>query len=153
MTSPEGNDKPEASDETTEAADGRHGIGRRLREAVGGGGEMVTGTADTVTGVQFRRQFEDFTDTVTTTVVGMHRDQAKLGEHQAELRERLNALEAAYKPSDPTPLLAELQERLDLLERAEVAGKIGGTPSLAIVFSVVAALALALSVVAVVRTF
>ena len=41
---------------------------------------------DRVTSAEFRRQFEEFTNVVTTTVLGIHRD-------QSELRERLTRVE------------------------------------------------------------
>ena len=62
------------------------GVLGRIRGAFGAAGEGVVGAVDTVTGAGFREQFEDFTDAVTATVVGVHQD-------QAELRERLSRLE------------------------------------------------------------
>jgi thioredoxin reductase len=76
----------------------RPGIRDRLRGAVRGTTERVTGAADTITGVQFRKQFEDFTDAVTTAVVGVHRD-------QADLRERLAKLETASTRSGASGLI------------------------------------------------
>ena len=76
----------------------RLGIRNRLRQAVGAAGERAMGAADTVTGVRFRRQFEDFTDAVTTAVVGVHRD-------QADLRDRVERLETAKQPGGMPPLV------------------------------------------------
>ena len=58
----------------------------RFRDTFGAAREGVIGTVDTVTGVAFREQFEDFTDAVTTAVVGVHQD-------QVEVRDRLTRLE------------------------------------------------------------
>ena len=66
------NGEPETSQEAPEESSGKAGIGERFRASIRSAGESVTGTADTITGVQFRRQFEDFTDAVTTAVVGVH---------------------------------------------------------------------------------
>ena len=72
------NGEPETSQEAPEESSGKAGIGERFRASIRSAGESVTGTADTITGVQFRRQFEDFTDAVTTAVVGVHQDQGAL---------------------------------------------------------------------------
>ena len=138
-----GNDDPETSAETRDSDTRRPGIGDRLRETVRAAGEGVTGTADTITGVQFRRQFEDFTDAVTTAVVGVHRD-------QAELRNQLDELENARKSDNTPQQIAALREQQD---RLETSGRSGGTSPLVIVFGVVATLALALGIIAVLRTF
>ena len=61
-----------------DADQGNRGIGSRIRGAARGARDRVTGAADTITGVQFRRQFEEFTNAVTRTVVGVHRDQSEL---------------------------------------------------------------------------
>ncbi len=161
-----GNDAPETSADAQDSNSRRPGIGDRLRETVRATGEGITGTADTITGVQFRRQFEDFTDAVTTTVVGVHRDQEKLQERtdklesetievqrtQGELRERVDRLESTEKSLDTAPLVANLQGRLEMLETSKTSGKTGTSP-LVIVFGVVATLALALGIIAVLRTF
>ena len=76
----QGSTAPERPEEASDGATRNSGMGGRLQQAVGAVGERVTGTADTITGVQFRRQFEDFTDAVTTAVVGVHRDQGELQE-------------------------------------------------------------------------
>jgi len=41
---------------------------------------------DRLTGAEFRRQFEEFSNVVTTTVMGIHRD-------QSELKDRLASIE------------------------------------------------------------
>ena len=49
---------------------------------------------DRLTGAEFRRQFEDFTNVVTSTVLGIHRD-------QSELSDRLTRIEQT-RPSNPS---------------------------------------------------
>lgn len=150
------NSAPQTPPETGDDTARRPGLGDRLRDAVGSVGETVTGTADTITGLQFRKQFEDFTDAVTTAVVGVHRD-------QGDLRERVDALETA-RQADPTPQqVAELQGRVDSLESAdttperaakpEKSGPAKGRSPLVIAFGVVSVLALLLAILALVRTF
>ena len=134
------NNEPETSLEAQEDRPTKPRIGERFRESIRSAGESVTGTADTVTGVQFRRQFEDFTDVVTTAVVGVHRDQALL-------RERLEELEATDNVNDISQQIAELRERL------ETSGKSNRPSPLVIVFGIVSALALVLSIIALASTF
>ena len=86
----ESNTEQEANSESQETETGRTGIWGSVRQGVRVARERAVGTADTITGVQFRRQFEDFTDAVTTTVVGVHRD-------QEELQERTDKLEQNQK--------------------------------------------------------
>ena len=49
---------------------------------------------DRLTGTEFRRQFEDFSNVVTSTVLGIHRD-------QSELSDRLTKIEQT-RPSNPS---------------------------------------------------
>lgn len=150
------NSAPQTPPETGDDTARRPGLGDRLRDAVGSVGETVTGTADTITGLQFRKQFEDFTDAVTTAVVGVHRD-------QGDLRERVDALESA-RQSDPTPQqVAELQGRVDALEAAgatperaakpEKPGQANRRSPLTVAFGLVSVLALLLAILALARTF
>ena len=150
------NSAPQTPPETGDDTARRPGLGDRLRDAVGSVGETVTGTADTITGLQFRKQFEDFTDAVTTAVVGVHRD-------QGDLRERVDELESA-RQSDPTPQqVAELQGRVDALEAAgatperaakpEKPGQANRRSPLTVAFGLVSVLALLLAILALARTF
>ena len=68
----------EMEEQVSEEEVQRPGISDRLRAVAGRVSERAIGTADTVTGVRFRQQFEDFTEAVTTAVVGVHRDQAEM---------------------------------------------------------------------------
>ena len=89
----------EMEEQVSEEEVQRPGISDRLRGVAGRVSERATGTADTITGVRFRQQFEDFTEAVTTAVVGVHRD-------QAEMRERMDGLGTGGKPrSTPLPLI------------------------------------------------
>ena len=65
-----------------------------LRGAVDSARQAFARSFDRLTGTEFRRQFEEFTSVVTTTVLGVHRD-------QSELRERLARVEhsAQEEPS------------------------------------------------------
>ena len=72
------------------------GIGGRLRGAARGAREQITGTADVVTGVQSRRQWEAFTDAVTRTVIGVHRDQEELRKAHWELEAQHEALRQEF---------------------------------------------------------
>ena len=49
---------------------------------------------DRLTGTEFRRQFEEFSNVVTSTVLGIHRD-------QSELSDRLAIIEKT-RPSNPS---------------------------------------------------
>lgn len=129
---------PQTPQETGDDAARRPGLGDRLRDAVGSVGETVTGATDTITGLQFRKQFEDFTDAVATAVVGVHRD-------QGDLRERVDALESARPAA-----AAELPEKV---AKPEKSGKAKGRSPLTIAFGMVSALALLLAILALARTF
>ena len=50
---------------------------------------------DRLTGSEFRRQFEEFSNVVTTTVLGIHRDQSELSDRLARI-ERIQS-------SSPSP--------------------------------------------------
>ena len=106
------------------------GVLGRIRGAFGAAGEGVVGAVDTVTGAEFREQFEAFTDAVTTTVVGVHQD-------QAALKESLSRLEARVHQDQ-----AELRERLSRLEqRSPLSGWV-------VAFGVVSVLALVAGILA-----
>ena len=62
-------------------------IDGRLRGAARVTRDRLTGTADVLTGVQSRREWEEFTDAVTRTVIGIHRDQNELRKAQGELNQ------------------------------------------------------------------
>ena len=72
------------------------GIGGRQRGAARRAGERITGTADVITGIQSRRQWEAFTEAVTRTVIGVHRDQEELRKTQGELETQYEALRQEF---------------------------------------------------------
>lgn len=135
------NIEPEEGSESQESDSGRSGIGRRLREGVGAARERIVGTADTITGVQFRRQFEDFTDAVTTAVVGVHRD-------QGELQERADKLDAEV--IEVQRIQEELRERVDKLDQNQNSKL---PTALVIAFGIMSGLALIIGIISLVRTF
>ena len=99
------NKAPAGEPQETVSNDGesrRSRIAGRLRDSFGTARDGLAGTVDTVTGTAFREQFEDFTDAVTTTVVGVHQD-------QAEIRERLTLLEQRSEPTAIPMAYAELK--------------------------------------------
>ena len=75
---------------------------RGLRESVGSARQAFARSFDRVTGAEFRRQFEEFTNVVTTTVLGIHRD-------HSELRDRLEKVQGSIQaePSS-TPVTQKL---------------------------------------------
>ena len=122
--------------------DTSRGIGDRIRGAARGARDRVTGAADTITGVQFRRQFEEFTDAVTRAVIGVHQDQSALKDAQADLGAKQTDLEAQL-----TTLRAE-QEKL----RREFE-KFQDPRALIFGFGAIAVAALVLGVISLWRTF
>ena len=60
-----------------------------LRGTLGTARQAVTRSFDRLTGAEFRREFEEFTTVVTTTVLGVHSDQSELRGRLARLEERL----------------------------------------------------------------
>ncbi len=71
-------------------------MGERLRGVARGARERIAGTADVITGIQSRRQWEAFTDAVTRAVIGVHRDQEELRKAQGELETRHEALSQEF---------------------------------------------------------
>lgn len=53
--------------------------GRRIGDLTGAASGAFGRSFDRLTGAEFRRQFEEFTNAVSTTVVGVHRKQEELG--------------------------------------------------------------------------
>ncbi len=137
----ESNTEQEANSESQETETGRTGIWGSVQQGVRVDRERAVGTTDTITGVQFRRQFEDFTDAVTTTVVGVHRD-------QEELQERTDKLDSEVIEVQRTQ--GELRERVDKLEQNQ---KFILPPALVIAFGIMSGLALIIGVISLVRTF
>ncbi len=113
---PEGNDLVDEAPKGDEApeAEGRRGVMGRLRGALGSGGKSVVGTYDTVTGAKFQKQFNEFTDAVTTTVIGVHQSQEEQLKKLALLEERLNdAMEMRQELQALLERTTSLEERLN----------------------------------------
>lgn len=60
---------------------------RRLRKAVDAAKEAVSKRVDVATGSEFRNDFEEFTDAVTTSVVGMHGDITDIASRLSQLED------------------------------------------------------------------
>ena len=73
---------------------------RGLRGTVGSAREAFASSLGRVSGTEYRRQFEQFTNVVQTTVVGIHRD-------QLELNKRLEKVE---RPTPATPAARPTQK-------------------------------------------
>ena len=71
-------------DQATEALD--QASGGRLRSGVDATKEKVADAGSTVTGKKIQQQLEDFTEVVSTAVIGVHRDQRNLRDEQTHLR-------------------------------------------------------------------
>lgn len=123
-----------------------------LRGTFGSAREVIGGSLDKVSGTAFRRQFEQFTNVVETTVVGIHRDQSEL-DKRLENTERL--MKAAQTTVDGIRRdRQELDKRLEKLERSTPAVP-PTSPSqkrivVALVFSVTAVILAIVAVVVVV---
>ena len=109
-------DNPEGEERT-------RGFMGRLQSTLDAAKERVGDTAGTVTGKKFRQQFEEFTNVVTTTVVGVHQDQAglrdtlsRLEQDQAGLRDTLSRLEQDQDELRAT--LSRLEQDQDELRAA-----------------------------------
>ncbi|MCZ6539209.1 MAG: hypothetical protein O6922_05230, partial [Chloroflexi bacterium] len=67
-----------------------------LRGTFGSAREAIGSSLDKVSGTEYRRQLEQFTNVVQTTIVGIHRD-------QQELDKRLEKLERSMLAEPATP--------------------------------------------------
>ena len=121
------------------------GILDRARGAIGSAAHRVRRSAEVMSGADIRR-FEEFTDAATTAVIGVHRDQAELGERLAATEQSLDELQQGQAK------LAKSLTRVEhsILARAESEGSRAASRSRwTIAFGVVSAVALLLSIVAV----
>ena len=50
-----------------------------------------------LTGAEFRRQFEEFSNVVTTTVLGIHRDQSELSDRLARIEQTQSSISSANR--------------------------------------------------------
>ncbi len=84
--------RPDTADQQTNA-EGDTDLGG-LRDTLSSARRAFGRSFDPLTGAEFRRLFEEFSNVVTTTVLGIHRD-------QEELSDRLMRLEQ-NQPSSPS---------------------------------------------------
>ena len=93
---PESREEPQTGDQQAPGKEDETAEDGGLRGTVDSARQAFARSFDKLTGTEFRRQFEEFTTVVTTTVLGVHRD-------QSELRERLARVEdsAQEEPSRP----------------------------------------------------
>ena len=113
MSSERPNSEPQDEDPEGAVSDSeRSGVLGWVQGTAAGARDRATGVADAMTGADVRRQFEDFTDVVTTAVIGVHHD-------QEVLRQRLTAAEEAVATTryDQEVLL----QRLTAAEEAAIA--------------------------------
>ena len=128
----------ENTEDTSDGSDAQTRSQReRLGDAVGSARQAFSTSFDRLTGREFRRQFEEFANVVTTTILGLHRD-------NDELKIRIDKIqsskkELASRPSRP-PEAANtgIERRTIVLHLLPVALSVG---------------ALILGAVAILRTF
>ena len=72
---------------TDDEAEEVRGITDRLRSVR----ETASRTADRVTGAEFRREIEEFTGVVSTTVLGVHKDQSEIIERIDKLEQEISS--------------------------------------------------------------
>ena len=80
---------------------GESATGRGFRDAFESAGKSLGKVFDKATGAEFLRYFEEFTDAATTAIIGIHRD-------QIEIRKLLSKLESLRPPETPRPLTSGL---------------------------------------------
>ena len=120
------------------------GIVDRAKGVVGSAKERVRRSAEVLSGADIRR-FEEFTDAVTTAVMGVHRDQVELRERTADAERLIDDLKSEQEA---------LSSRLSRLERSAQTrlgnSKFSSLSPWGIAFGAISAVALLLSVIAVV---
>src|SRR3990172_5491724 len=71
--------------------------GGKLRRTYERARESVTEGVDKITGREFRRQFEEFTDAVTTSVLGIYRDGAVAKDRIEQAEKRVAEIEGVVR--------------------------------------------------------
>ncbi len=122
------------------------GILDRAKDAIGSATHRVRRSAEVMSGADIRH-FEDFTDAATTAIIGVHRD-------QAELRERLTATEQSLDELQQGQAklvegLTRVEHSIRDLTESEESGADSLSP-LTIAFGAMSAVALVLSIIAIV---
>ena len=110
-----------------------------LRGTLGSARQAVSRSYDRVSGTESRRQFEEFVDVVSTTVLGVHRDQTELSERFEEIEQTTQGIDRGQK---------ELTERVVGAERIVRAKP--ATPQLVVWTFALSVIAVVLSIIAVV---
>ena len=84
-------------DQATEALD--QATGGRLRTGLDATKEKVTDVGSTVSGKKIQQQLEEFTDVVSTAVIGVHRDQRNLRDSLTQLQVQQTGLKLEHVSS------------------------------------------------------
>ena len=101
---PKDQEKPDPSDEMEQEQEQAEDVAATRQGPVGrfqAARQAVGRSFDRVSGTESRRQFEEFSSVVTTTVLGVHRD-------QTDLRQRVEELEHMAQQMPPAPLVQKL---------------------------------------------
>ena len=112
-------DRPDGQD--VESEDSNDESSRRSLGDLAGAARGAFGRSyDRLTGSEFRRQFEEFTNAVSTAVVGVHRDQAELKERFEQLQDQYSSQASQVEPEQPSqnrinPMLVSATLLLSLL--------------------------------------
>ena len=89
----DGEQQPDEASQQPNLEEGSGGSGR-FNDAFVSARQAFGRSFDRLTGTEFRRQFEGFCNVVTTTVLGMHRDQSALGDRLT----RIEQIQASSQP-------------------------------------------------------
>ncbi len=116
----------------------------RAKGVIGSAKQGVKRAVEVMSGADIRR-FEEFTDAVTTAVIGVHRDQAELREQTAHFEKLIDDLK--QEQDRLTSRMAYLERSVQT--RAEES-KVAGLSPWVIAFGAISAVALLLSAIAIV---
>ena len=105
-------------DRATETLD--QATGGRLRPGLDATKERVSDVGNTVTGKKIQQQIEDFTDVVSTAVIGVHRDQRTIKDSLTHLQVqqtglKLEICQVQAKQTEASESLSEVQRKQDTL--------------------------------------
>ena len=105
-------------DRATETLD--QATGGRLRPGLDATKEKVSDVGNTVTGKKIQQQIEDFTDVVSTAVIGVHRDQRTIKDSLTHLQVqqtglKLEICQVQAKQTEASESLSEVQRKQDTL--------------------------------------
>ena len=94
--------------------------GGRLRSGLDATKERVSDVGNTVTGKKIQQQIEDFTDVVSTAVIGVHRDQRTIKDSLTHLQVqqtglKLEICQVQAKQTEASESLSEVQRKQDTL--------------------------------------